>query len=74
MQQVHVDALILDCGMDFDGNGDKTEGKNPVADRLKVGYQAKRPSAMGESNPAQRDGQSLCRGDALNCLEPLALL
>jgi len=33
VQQVHVDALILDCGMDFDGNGDKTEGKNPVADR-----------------------------------------
>jgi hypothetical protein len=33
MQQVHVDALILNRGMDFDGNGDKTERKNPSADR-----------------------------------------
>ena len=28
-----MDALILDCGMDFDGNGDKAEGKNTAADR-----------------------------------------
>ena len=33
MQQVHVDALILNCRIDFDGNGDKTEGKNPGANR-----------------------------------------
>jgi len=34
LQQVHVNALILDCGMDFDGNGNKAEGKNAAASRL----------------------------------------
>ena len=34
VQQVHVNALILDCGMDFDGNGNKAEGKNAAASRL----------------------------------------
>jgi len=34
MQQVHVNALILDCGMDFDGNGNEAEGKNAAASRL----------------------------------------
>jgi hypothetical protein len=30
VQQVHVNALILDCGMDFDGDKDKAEGKDAL--------------------------------------------
>ena len=28
VQQVHVNALILDCGMDFDGDKEKAGGKD----------------------------------------------
>jgi len=34
VQQVHVNALILDCGMHIDGNENEAEGKNAAASRL----------------------------------------
>jgi len=32
-QLVHVDGVVLDGGMDLDGNGDKAEGENTASDR-----------------------------------------
>jgi hypothetical protein len=54
VQQVHVNALILDCGMDFDGNGDKTEGKNPVADRPRHRKRLTGEKAVGYGGLSQR--------------------
>ena len=45
VQPVHVDALILNRGMDFSGNTDKTEGKNPGADRRTHVYRLASPYA-----------------------------
>ena len=33
VQLVHVDGVVLDGGMDLDGNGDKAEGENTASDR-----------------------------------------
>ena len=42
-----MNTLILDCGMDFDGNGDKAEGKNPVADRPRHKHRLTGERALG---------------------------
>ena len=32
VQLVHVDGVVLDGGMDLDGNGDKAEGENTASE------------------------------------------
>ena len=33
VQLVHVDGVVLDGGMDLDGNGDKAEAENTASDK-----------------------------------------